>query len=201
MENDVTWTSDEFGTSHEGRVGVLLADGTVPKPVYFDSASGTAGRDISHWSVYDGSTHPTRPTADALRPECSCGWSGTAHPVEWDPAAERPFHESARAAAEQCEEDWDRHINAVRDTTVALPTELEVLLRSVGDAIERLSWDSPAAAIKAARSLELIAQRTAYGAAHDARDQEPAEVAAALGLTPDHAQALLARFGGWDFYG
>lgn len=55
--------------------------------------------------------------------------------------------------------------------------------------------------IKAARTLELIAQRTAHGAAHDARDQDPAEVAAALGLTPDHAQTLLARFGRWNFHG
>ncbi|MFJ8164195.1 hypothetical protein ACIRBY_25170 [Streptomyces sp. NPDC096136] len=44
MKMDETWTSDEFGTSHEGRGGVLLADGTAPKPVCFDSASGLVRR-------------------------------------------------------------------------------------------------------------------------------------------------------------
>ncbi|MFF4647687.1 hypothetical protein [Streptomyces sp. NPDC001389] len=197
MKTDTTWTSDEFGTSHEGRVGVLLADGTVPRPVYFGSASGSDGHDITHWSVYDG-THLSRPKADALRGECSCGWSGPTYPVDWDAADGQPFYESGGTTAEQCEEDWDRHVRTVRNTTIPLPDKLEALLRDVGHEIEILSWDSPTAAIKAARSLELIAQRTAYGAAHDARDQDPAEVAAALGLTPDHAQALLARFGGWN---
>lgn len=79
------------------------------------------------------------------------------------------------------------------------PSAQRLLTREFVAQVQRLA--GLAAAIKAARSLELIAQRTAYGAAHDARDQEPAEVAAALGLTPDHAQALLARFGGWDFSG
>lgn len=27
-----TWTTKEFDSSHEGAVGVLLADGTVPAP-------------------------------------------------------------------------------------------------------------------------------------------------------------------------
>ncbi|MFD8148288.1 hypothetical protein [Streptomyces sp. NPDC059708] len=151
MENDETWISDEYGASHEGRVGVLLVDGTVPKPVYFASASGTDGQDISHWSVYDGRSHPARPQAHALRAECSCGCSGDTHAMNWDAAGGYPFHESGRPTAEQCEQDWDGHISTVRDTTIPLPAELETLMRSVSDGIERLSWDSPAAAIKAAR--------------------------------------------------
>ncbi|MCX4632043.1 hypothetical protein [Streptomyces sp. NBC_01443] len=35
-----TWTTEEFGTSHEGTVGVLLADGSVPGPAYFDTRVG-----------------------------------------------------------------------------------------------------------------------------------------------------------------
>ncbi|MBP2405767.1 hypothetical protein [Streptomyces syringium] len=49
-----TWTTEEFGSSHEGAVGVLLADGTVPPPVLFAMNSSGGGRSVSHWSVYDG---------------------------------------------------------------------------------------------------------------------------------------------------
>src|SRR4051794_13931402 len=44
MDERETWTTEEFGTSHKGAVGVLLADGTAPKPVFFDTGSSGAGR-------------------------------------------------------------------------------------------------------------------------------------------------------------
>ncbi|EST31273.1 hypothetical protein [Streptomyces niveus] len=34
------WYAEEFGSSHEGRAGVLLADGSEPGPVYPDTGSG-----------------------------------------------------------------------------------------------------------------------------------------------------------------
>ncbi|MER5778460.1 hypothetical protein ABT144_30105 [Streptomyces sp. NPDC002039] len=198
METDETWTSDEYGRSHEGRVGVLLDDGSVPKPVYFDSASGSSGWEVSHWSVYDGAgTYQPRPKAHLLRAECSCGWTGPRHTVDWTTAGELPFHESGLRTAERCEEDWDAHIRDVATATIPLPAELEALFQSVTTAIENLARDSPTAAIKAARTLELIAQRTAHWPAHDARDQDPQRVAADLGLSVDATRALLARFGGW----
>ncbi|MGW6971520.1 hypothetical protein [Streptomyces sp. NPDC054952] len=197
VETDETWTSDEYGRSHEGRVGVLLDDGMVPKPVYFDSASGSSGWEVRHWSVYDGAgTYQPRPKAHALNAECSCGWTGTRHTIDWTAAGDLPFHESGLPTAEQCEEDWDTHIRAVANTTISLPAELEALLQTVTAAIENLAQDSPTAAIKAARTLELIAQRTAHWPAHDARDQDPQSVAADLGLSMDATRALLARFGG-----
>ncbi|MFD7558863.1 hypothetical protein ACFV9E_30555 [Streptomyces sp. NPDC059835] len=102
--------------------------------------------------------------------------------------------------ADQCQDDWDRHIHTAGDTTVLLPAELQELLRGVGDAVGTLAKDSPVAAIEAARSLELIAQRTAYEAAHDARGQDPAEVAASLGFNLHDTRALLAGFDGWDVF-
>lgn len=58
----------------EGRAGVLLADGSVPKPVYLDSNSGGGGCEVCHWSVYDGAGPcTTAPKTDALHAECSCG--------------------------------------------------------------------------------------------------------------------------------
>ncbi|MFJ5812216.1 hypothetical protein [Streptomyces sp. NPDC093093] len=54
-----------------------------------------------------------------------------------------------------------------------------------------------AGALKAARTLELIAQRTAHWPAHDApRHRDPQTVAADLGLTVDTARGRMARFGG-----
>ncbi|MER6523372.1 hypothetical protein ABT246_42145 [Streptomyces sp. NPDC001553] len=183
-------------------MGVLLDDGTAPKPVYFDSASGSSGWEVSHWSVYDGAgTYLTRPKAHLLRAECSCGWTGTGHAVDWTTVGEAPFRESGLRTVDRCEEDWDTHLRDVADTTVRLPTALEALLQTVTTAIEDLAEDSPTAALKAARTLELIARRTAHWPAHDARDQDPKRVAADLGLSVDGTRGLLARFGGWHSHG
>ncbi|MFD7554603.1 ATP-dependent DNA ligase [Streptomyces sp. NPDC059835] len=65
MERE-TWTTDEFGTSHEGAVGFVLDDGTGPGPVYFDSAAGSGGSSASQWYVHDR-RHPGRPRAAVLR--------------------------------------------------------------------------------------------------------------------------------------
>lgn len=200
MAKDETWTSDEYGRSHEGRVAVLLADGTTPEPVYFDSNSGPSGTMVRHWSVYDGSDHPTRPRAHILRAECACGWTGQAHSVDWEEVGNRPFREHGSRTAGRCLDDWDEHTVAVGDTTVPLPDELRSLLDNVTDAIEELAKDSPTAAVKAARTLENIAQRTAYWPAHEASTHAPETVAAALGLNVEETRALLARFGGWSPY-
>ncbi len=201
METDETWTCDEYGRSHEGRVGVLLEDGSVPKPVYFDAVSSGSGWEVCHWSVYDGgSTHLPRPRAHALHAKCSCGWTGPHQTIDWEAAGQLPLREHGLEAAERCENDWDTHITAVGETTVPLPVEVQALLQAVTDAIEHLAQDSPTAALKAARTLELIAQRTAHWPAHEARHQDPEKVAAALGLSVDATRGLLARFGGEPLY-
>ncbi|MFD9535302.1 hypothetical protein [Streptomyces sp. NPDC060010] len=51
VEKDETWTSDEYGRSHEGRAGVLLDEGTAPKQVYFDSNSGSSGWEVRHCTL------------------------------------------------------------------------------------------------------------------------------------------------------
>ncbi|MFD9535319.1 hypothetical protein [Streptomyces sp. NPDC060010] len=131
-----------------------------------------------------------------LRAECSCGWTGTGHSVDWATAGELPFHESGLPTAERCEDDWDTHLRDVAGTTIPLPAELEALLQTITAAIEKLAQDSPTAALKAAPTLELIAQRTAHWLAQDAYDHDPQRVAADLGLSVDATRALLARFGG-----
>ncbi|MER6394275.1 hypothetical protein ABT236_38210 [Streptomyces sp. NPDC001523] len=90
---------------------------------------------------------------------------------------------------------------AVATATIPLPAELEALFQTVTAAIENLAQDSPTAALKAVRALEVIAQRTAHWPAHDARGQDPQTVAADLGLSVDATRGLLARFGGWHSHG
>ncbi|MFD9359679.1 hypothetical protein [Streptomyces sp. NPDC060031] len=136
MEKDEIWTSEEYGKSHEGRVGTLLEDGSSPKPVYFDSNSGGFGWEVRHWSVYDGGAYPQRPRTHALQGECSCGWRGEPRILDRTTAGNLPFREYGWEPARDCQDDWDRHITAVGATTVPLPAELETLLRDVAEAIE-----------------------------------------------------------------
>ncbi|MFJ3176445.1 hypothetical protein ACIPJK_37580 [Streptomyces roseus] len=155
---------------------------------------------MRHWSVYDGSAHPNRPRAHVLRAECACGWTDESHPVDWETAGGLRFREHGAETAGRCLNDWDQHTMAVATTTVPVPVELEVLLESVTAAIEDLAKESPAAAVKAARTLEIIAQRTAYWPAREAAAEDPEKVAAALGLNVEETRRLLARFGGFSPY-
>ncbi|MFI5982502.1 hypothetical protein ACIBEA_16700 [Streptomyces sp. NPDC051555] len=52
MRNE-SWTTEEFGTSHRGRVGVLPEDGSVPEPVYFDGNS-VVGHTGDFWAGCSG---------------------------------------------------------------------------------------------------------------------------------------------------
>ncbi|MFJ6619668.1 hypothetical protein ACIQOW_19080 [Kitasatospora sp. NPDC091335] len=195
-----TWTTDEFGDSHEGAVGVLLPDGTVPEPAYLILTEHGAGRVTTQWTVYDGSAG-LRPRAHALRAVCSCGWTGAARALDWDRFGEQTLGEAAVDLATECEEEWDGHAAEVERSAVALPEEINELLRRLADGIETLGKDSPLAALRAARMLEVTAERTAYWPAHDARrDLSLEETSAALGLNEDGARRLLGRFGRWSPY-
>ncbi|MEV7730111.1 hypothetical protein AB0P15_36165 [Streptomyces sp. NPDC087917] len=112
--------------------------------------------------------------------------------------ADLPWREYRWETASDCQDDWYGHVTAVADTTIPLPAELETLLQDVAAAIDRLAQDSPTAAVKAARSLEIIAQRSAHWPAQSARGLDPETRAAALGLNVEETRTLLARFGGWS---
>ncbi|MFF3748510.1 hypothetical protein [Streptomyces kronopolitis] len=195
-----TWTTEEFGSSHEGAVGVLLADGTVPAPVLAVMSSGTGGGSISEWSVYDGAL-AHGPRAAALRAVCSCGWSGPEHQLDWDAIGEQKLIEAAQGTADTCLEDWDAHTVDVEQKAIPLPEMVTVLLTQLHGEIEKLARTSPLAAVRAARRLEVTAAQVGYWAAHDARrDATAAQAAAALGLNEDDARKLMARFGCWSPY-
>lgn len=195
-----TWTTEEFGSSHAGAIGVLLADGSVPAPVFFGTSSSAGGQSVSQWSVYDGgSAH--RPRAAALRAVCSCGWNGPEHQLDWDAIGERKLTEAADGTADTCLEDWDAHTAEVEHSTIPLPETVTALLAQLQEEIEKLAKTSPLAAVRAARRLEVTAVQVGYWPAHEARRDTTAEqAAAALGLTEDAARKLMARFGGWSPY-
>ncbi|MFD4906956.1 hypothetical protein [Kitasatospora purpeofusca] len=201
MAERETWTTDEFGSSHEGAIGVLLPDGTVPEPAFFPLSSGAGGQTTSEWSVYDGRFSLT-PKAHALRAVCSCGWTGTEYPLDWAQIGEQNLRVAARELAEECEmEWWDRHTTTVEKSAIAVPEDITDLLRLVSEKIEKLAQQSPLAAVRAARLLEVTAVRSSYWPAHDVRAKtSPEEAGAALGLNEDDTVHLLARFGNWSPY-
>ncbi|MFJ3842202.1 hypothetical protein ACIPY6_42870 [Streptomyces sp. NPDC090054] len=195
-----SWTTEEFGTSHEGRVGVLLADGSVPAPVYFDTGSGSAGRSVTRWSVYD-SRSPHIPRAAALRAVCSCGWTGPEHPLDHASIADNGLDGIGDEQADACERDWDGHTARVEAGAIPLPEPVTVLLEQLEEEIDRLTKTSPVAAVRAARRLEVTAERVGYWAARGTRaDLTTAQAAAALGLDEKAAIQLMARFGRWSPY-
>ncbi|MEV6733344.1 MULTISPECIES: hypothetical protein [unclassified Streptomyces] len=195
-----TWTTEEFGTSHEGAVGVLLADGSVPGPAYFDTGSGPHVHSTSEWSVYDG-RFPRVPRAAALRAVCSCGWAGPEHRLDWEAIGEQELAEAADDEADACVRDWDGHTVAVEATTVPLPDSLTVLLERLEEEIDKLAKTSPIAAVRAARRTQITAERSGYWAARATRqDLNAAQAAAALGLDEDAARKELAHFGQWSPY-
>ncbi|MET7390842.1 hypothetical protein ACFYPT_35555 [Streptomyces sp. NPDC005529] len=190
-----TWTTEEFGSCHTGAVGVLLSDGTVPRPVYFDASSGGGGQSLSQWTVFDG--HPRQgPRAAALRAVCSCGWNGPAQRLDWEEIGDQDLQTAGAAAADTCMRDWDEHTLEVERSAVPLPEAVTGLLAQLEVEVEKLAKSSPLAAIRAARRLEVLAAQTAYWPARGVRtDADLAQAAAALGLEESGARALLARFG------
>ncbi|MGW1642181.1 hypothetical protein [Streptomyces lavendulae] len=193
------WTTYEFGTSHEGAVEVLLGDGTVPKPVYFDVGSGTAGRQVSQWSVYDG--RPGIPRAAALRAVCSCGWTGSEQPLDWEVIGGRDLAEAADNQADACERAWDAHTANVEASTIPLPDTITMLLEQLEEEIDELAKTSPIAAVRAARRTAIAAERVGYWAARSTlHDLTPGQAAAALGLNESAARSELARLGRYNPY-
>lgn len=195
-----TLTAEEFGSSHEGAVGVLLADGSVPPPVSLMLNSSGSGRSVSQWSVYDGRRFHG-PRAASLRAVCACGWSGSERRLDWEQIGEQDLSEAAGGTADDCAQDWDAHIVEVEQAAIPLPETVTSLLTQLQEEIEKLAKTSPLAAVRAARRLEVTAVEVAYWPAYDSRgDTSPEQVAAALGLNEAAAIELMARFGRWSQY-
>ncbi|GAB2785484.1 hypothetical protein [Streptomyces daliensis] len=185
------WTDRELGSSHEGAPVALLADGSEPKPVYFDAGSGAGGEAVSHWWIYDGTLGA--PLAAYLRGSCACGWRGEKrYPVD---EAEMTDDPRGIDTTGPCQ-DWERHIEEVRGRTVPLPEELEDSLTRVEQQVATLMGDAPLAALRALAGLERIVGSLAPEAAYAVEADELSweTVAAALGLTEEKARSRLLRY-------
>ncbi|MFJ8858147.1 hypothetical protein ACIRD8_06885 [Streptomyces sp. NPDC102451] len=187
------WESEEFGSEHEGRPGVLLADGSEPGPVYFDAGSGPSVHRSSDWWIYDGSLGA--PSATELRGTCSCGWRGSAtYPIDWSAVdRRRPY----MADTSEPEADWETHIAEVTSRTVPVPADLTALLDQIEARLTSLVADEPLAALRAAAALERLTRRVATDAAFsfDTGDgPEWGAVAQALGVSEKTARSRVTRY-------
>ncbi|MDX3538711.1 hypothetical protein PV721_31090 [Streptomyces sp. MB09-01] len=136
--------------AHEGMVGVLLADGTEPGPVYFDVGSGPNMPSSCEWHAYDG--RRGRPRAAVLRGTCSCGWRGAAeYPLDWailpgdQPLREADVDLSGPIA------DYEAHLSVIRDGSVPLPAELTELLAELVRRLDVLVVEEPLVVLTRAR--------------------------------------------------
>ncbi|NEB35799.1 hypothetical protein [Streptomyces sp. SID14515] len=187
------WSTEEFGASHEGQPGVVLADGVEPGPVFFDTGSGSHVHQSTSWWVYDGSLRS--PVAAQLRGACSCGWRGESlYPIDWDDVDRRePYAYDTTGP----QDDWARHIAEVEAGTVPLPDDVAELLGQVQARLDTLAEVAPLAALRAVAALERATHRAGRMAANlaAADDATGEQVGPALGIAPDKARSLLTHYG------
>jgi hypothetical protein len=182
------WRDEEFGSSHDGKVGVLLADGSEPKPVYVDPGPVHG---VSDWQIYDGyeySNGYARPRAAWLRGACSCGWRGERHKIDWACIEDWPDDVDTSGPYG----DWGQHIGEVESQAVPLPEDVKTLLEQLEDRLSTLGEDAPLAALRTVAAVERLAKRVGWQVAFDAHPDETPwdEMGKALGIS---GTALRAR--------
>ncbi|KOU65095.1 hypothetical protein ADK90_28095 [Streptomyces sp. XY413] len=181
-----------LGAAHEGSVGVLLADGTEPGPVYFDVGSGPNMPSSTEWHAYDG--RRGRPRAVLLRGSCSCGWRGAAdYPLDWTALpGDQPLYEADVDLSGPIA-DYQAHVSVIRDSAVPLPAELTGLLTELVRLLDGLAVEEPLVALKALADLRYVIAQTGQDAAYElaARDVPLTVVATALGTSEAAARTYL----------
>lgn len=186
------WESEEFGSSHEGWAGAVLADGSEPGPVYLDPGSGADFRATREWWAYSGILN--RPHATGARAACACGWrAATTYLIDWNAVDRISRYEPV---IDGPQDDWEQHVEDVESRTVPLPVELAALLQRVEDQLLNLATDAPLAALRAVAALERTTKRAARNAACNAEaDELSAEaIGTGLGLSPDKAGSRLIHY-------
>ncbi len=194
------WRRDGF-ESYEGMVGVLLADGSEPGPVFFDLGSGSNFYESTSWWDYDGEFR--RPTAVAMRGRCACGWRGTkTYPIDWEKVRENDDPDAYDTSGPYAQ--WEAHLDAAAGRAVALPEDLAELLGKVREHLDRLWLEEDktrayATMLKTCDGLEAIVAETGPEAARAlayAQDEDGAmpALAEALGMTEKAARARLLHY-------
>ncbi|MEU4729583.1 hypothetical protein [Streptomyces sp. NPDC023588] len=184
-----------LGAAHEGSVGVLLADGSEPGPVYFDVGSGSYVPSSFEWHVYDGRFG--RPRAAVLRGSCSCGWRGMAeYPLDWITLPkDKPLYE-ADVDLSGPVADFDAHLSVIRDAAVQLPEDLTALLTALVRRLNGLAAEEPLVALKALADLRYVIAQVGQDAADEltAGDVPIEQVATALGTSEAAARNYLSSY-------
>ncbi|MFD4573385.1 hypothetical protein ACFWNK_13060 [Streptomyces sp. NPDC058417] len=186
------WTSEEYGESHEGVAGAVLADGSEPKPVFLDFGSGAASVvETSEWWAYDGRLR--RPRAAGYRAACACGWRGETRPIDRERLSDDEVDELDTSDAYA---DWREHLRAVERRTVPLPAELTHLMGELEKQLLVLTERAPVAALKAVTTLERLLPGIGREAAQAVRDDELSweSVGTALGVSAERARSLLSGY-------
>ncbi|MEV0989958.1 hypothetical protein [Streptomyces sp. NPDC049949] len=184
-----------LGAAHQGSVGVLLADGSEPGPVYFDVGSGPDVPSSTEWHAYDGRRR--RPRAALLRGSCSCGWRGAAeYPLDWTTLADdQPLYEADVDLSGPIG-DYEAHLSVIRDAAVPLPRELTALLTELIRQLDVLVVEEPLVALKALADLRYVVGQTGQDAAYEltARGVPLKDVACALGTSEAAARRYLSDY-------
>ncbi|MFD3334605.1 hypothetical protein ACFWV1_18395 [Streptomyces sp. NPDC058700] len=188
----MSWKRDGFD-SHVGEVGVLLADGSEPGPVYVDMGSGGHVPSFTDWWVYDGAVR--RPLATTMRGRCACGWRGERiFPIDWQQVDRDDLDAYDTSGPEQ---DWESHLDEVAARAVPLPEDLAGLLRRVRERLDELVDDDPLAVVKAAGELEATVAFFGPLATRIVTSSEQlplAQVAQVLGMTEQAAGSRLRHY-------
>ncbi|WP_030556732.1 hypothetical protein [Streptomyces sp. NRRL F-5135] len=188
----MSWKRDGFD-SHVGGVGVLLADGSEPGPVYIDMGSSGHVPSFTDWWVYDGAVR--RPMATTMRGRCACGWRGErTFPIDWQQVDRDDVDAYDTSGPER---DWGSHLDEVAARAVPLPEDLAGLLRRLHERLDELVDDDPLTVVKAAG--ELKATVAVFGPLATrivtSSEQLPlARVAEVLGMTEQAASSLLRHY-------
>ncbi|MFJ9597996.1 hypothetical protein ACIRS3_35280 [Streptomyces virginiae] len=184
-----------LSAAHTGTVGVLLADGSEPAPVYYDVGSGAHMPSSREWHSYDGRSG--RPRAAALRGSCSCGWRGMAeYPLDWTVLpVDRPLYE-ADVDLSGPVADYDAHLSVIRDSAVQLPPDLVGLLTELVRRLEGLAAEEPLVALKALADLRYVIAEVGQDTACEAAAQEVPleEIATGLGTSEAAARTYLNSY-------
>ncbi|MFF2793137.1 hypothetical protein ACFVT6_41425 [Streptomyces sp. NPDC058049] len=184
-----------LGAAHEGSVGVLLADGSEPGPVYFDVGSGPNMPSSTEWHVYDGRFG--RPKSAVLRGSCSCGWRGMAeYPLDWtNLPGDKPLYEADVDLSGPIA-DYAAHLSVIRNAAAQLPAELTALLTELVRRLDGLAAENPLVALKALADLRyVIAQAGRHAAGEITAEEVPIEqVATALGTSETAARTYLNSY-------
>ncbi|WP_405575162.1 hypothetical protein [Streptomyces sp. NBC_01167] len=186
------WITEEFGDSHEGITGAVLADGHEPKPVYLDFGSGSGSvHETSEWWAYNGELN--RPRAAAVRAACACGWRGPDYPIAWDELPDGGLNDVDTSGPYR---DWSGHIATVDRRTVPLPAEVAEAIERLDEQLTTLAEQAPVAALRAAAALERITAAVGLEAAHAVQADELSfdTIATALGISPQAARSRLTRY-------